>query len=181
MKYRAAYTLIAEGDLSKRLEFPIESDLDGRLISILEFDSNGRALATVEGRVHREGLKLAEWENDRFPRDRATGIKVPEDAEFRYRLVNVTNAITFLTDVAIRISRRPQDDALMVEDEEDQRRFRDLGTSELDRAFPSWATIRSFSSAEIEPEGWNALLDKESGLALYTSALLQKEPIGMFR
>jgi hypothetical protein len=95
-------------------------------------------------------------------------------------LNNFVNAVTFLTDAPLSVSRRRGEDRFIPENEEERKQLEQFGTDELYRKTGARFESRTFT-VQVDADAVSALLDRSAGLRLYAAAMKLPLVVAQFR
>jgi hypothetical protein len=154
-------------------------------LDLREDGSSDEYLLTFERVVAQDCLELVR--NTRryqeFPngsRIEIPAVRVTGDGSEAPTAMVFLDALAFLTDAGVTVSRANIADELIPESPADADLLRAFGTTETHVELTSNPSIRTFS-ARIDGDAITALIPKAAGLRLYADALRMGHPVGQFR
>jgi hypothetical protein len=165
MRLRSTYTLVGRPLDESEIELPIELSLnEGITAAIRAVDD--KHLLVVEREVTGDKLERVDPEPGKQgpPGLRIQGDEPPE----RIILSELASAITFLADSPVTFGTR--DKRFVPDTEEDQEMLDRFGTDRAHRETGLQVATRTFT-APVTADNISALLDKTTGLELYSAAL----------
>ena len=180
MKLKIEYTIIFLSRLPEDFKTPIRVPFEEQTFEVTDLDmENMKATASVEGRIDSSNLVLRKYPDTPAGPGHPPGIEVQEDTKFSAFLSNQLHVLSFLIDVPIRHAVKSH--MLIPECEEDNKLLNKLGTSEVYIGAVVVPSTRTFWLREVTLDFLSSLMDKQTGVALYSQALLCQEHVSAFR
>jgi hypothetical protein len=181
VRLRDVFLVTESGAQPVEIETPIEIDFeDGEWIEV-RGDNEGGLVLIIERTI--DPLELTLETKSGFFESLADGsrrevpaLRVP--AGRNVRAIDVTSALTFLTDTPLLVN--PVGRELLVENEEDTAALESLGTRLLHSDTNVLLNTRTFS-AKVDGDAVSALLPKTVGLRLYADAVALPTDVARFR
>jgi hypothetical protein len=165
------------------LNLPIKVELDPRTTATLREGKEDYLDLTVERRIDaaevtvepRSGhkVRLEDGSHEELP-----ALRLPHNPNVG--AIDMTAAITFLTDVPLAVSRGRRMGMVVAEDDVDRAAIEAWGTSDIFSATSAQLQVRSVA-VEVDARAIEALLPKSVGLRLYADAVLLGADVAAFR
>ena len=182
MKYCAAYSFSFLSCLPNEVKIPLGLELENKKFEISEIDERRQyATGFIEASIDPQELSLSEENKTLDGTTIPSRIIAPNTLDLGHTVSKIVHALSFITDIPIHMARLLFRDKLIPETPEDVKRLESFGTNEIHHGLDITLSIRTFVSSDLREDSLNKLIEKETGLAIYAQALLQQEPVGLFR
>lgn len=181
MRLRETFFVRAIGTQEPEIQLPIAFQLDEtERIELREHDGEALLLA-IERSVDPLELKIEKKSGLFEPladggRRELASVRVPEGGNIR--AIDVTSALTFLTDVTLLVNLAGRE--LVPEADEDFATLDALGTKRVHIDSTLLLNTRTFNP-KVEAEAVKALIPKTAGLRLYADAVALPNDVAKFR
>jgi hypothetical protein len=181
MRLRESFLVRASGKQEPELELPIAFELDGQERVELRDHEEESLLLVIERAVDPLALKIEKKSGIFEPlaggdRRELPTVRVPEDGNIR--AIDVTSALTFLTDVPLSVNAAGGE--LVPEGDEDRAALEALGTAHVHSYTTLLVNTRTFNPI-VEAEAIRALIPKTVGLRLYADAVALSTDVATYR
>lgn len=181
MRLRESFLIRVIGNQEPEIELPITFELDGRERIDLRDHEAGSLLLVIDRAVDPLELTI-EKKSGLFEPQPGGGrrelptVRVPEGGNVR--AIDVTSALTFLTDVAFSVNVAGRE--LLVEGDEDRGALDALGTTRVHNDTTLLLNTRTFD-AVVDTASLKGLMPKTAGLRLYADAVALPADVAKYR
>jgi hypothetical protein len=168
------------------LELPLKVRLAEDVLGTLEQGDGGLRLI-VDRRVDRDALEFVTHsglfrEHPNGSREELPALQLRGNDRPDWVLaVDLVSAISFLSDVPLRVSVRIGDDRFVAEDEGDREILADFGTHHVYHRTGGRLGTRTFGRVALTAEHLSTLLGRRAGLRIYADALKLGTSTARFR
>ena len=182
MRYQAGYSFSFFSSLRNEVTIPLQIDFGDFEVELTTIDEDRKySTGYVEGNVDRNKLRLSDEDVSADGTEMPPRIVVPMNLEYQQIANRTCYILSFVIDVPVRCARTIQADTLIAEGDEDEKCLSEFGTSTIFHTLGTSLELRTFVISDLRNDHLDIFVKRESGIALYSQALLQLESTGRYR